>query len=271
MQSIYQFSDPVEIINVYVSELPEGRRRGAYHRLAEAAGIFPSYLSQILKGDRQLNLDQGQFMADHMNLSYQEKRFFLLTVEYGRAQTKALKQFLKTEMDLVRAERNQLSQRVKGDEFKVSSKDLAKFYSSWVYSAVRLLTVLPGMRSAAAIAEHLRMSEPEIKEILDFLVQAGFCVIEKGQFQIGPVHTHLPHQSPFVSSHHSTWRNKAIEHFPFLQAQTELSYTLAVTLSKEDVLKVRQLLLDSIKKVREISDPSPAENLYTLNLDWFEV
>jgi hypothetical protein len=44
-----------------------------------------------------------------------------------------------------------------------------------------------------------------------------------------------------------------------------------MALSKSDVLKVRALIPHWIEQARGISDPSPSEAVYCLNLDWFEV
>ena len=44
-----------------------------------------------------------------------------------------------------------------------------------------------------------------------------------------------------------------------------------MTLSRKDIPKVRELLLDAIEKIATRVQASPSEELMCLNLDWFTV
>jgi len=82
---------------------------------------------------------------------------------------------------------------------------------------------------------------------------------------------HLDASSPLIRSHHANWRLHAMDRHPFLDQKDELAYSFAVCLSAKDAKAVRASLLEMIADIRKRTDPSPSEELFCLNLDWFRV
>jgi uncharacterized protein (TIGR02147 family) len=271
MISVYDFDNPVTYIRNYIKQLPAGQKRGAYNRMAKSAGIFPSYLSQILKGERQLNADQSISIADYMKLNEFETRYFLRISDLSRAQTKKLKEQILKELEEIKATHHQIAKSVDFEKIQLSPQNLEKFYSSWMYIAARLLVAVPGHADVFSISQRLGISEIDAKYILNFLVRTGLCVSENTKLKVGPMHTHLEQTSPLIAHHHANWRLKAMNKHHILNPTKELAYSLALTLSKKDAVVIRGMILELVKNLRSISDPSPPETLYAFNLDWFEV
>lgn len=82
---------------------------------------------------------------------------------------------------------------------------------------------------------------------------------------------HLEHDSPLISIFHSQWRTRSLQRHPLMSPTEELAYSLAVCLSEEDAMKVRSILIDTVSKLRSVTDPSPSEVLYQFNLDWLKI
>lgn len=271
MISIFDYQDPVEFLKAYVNQLPPRKKRGIYNRLSEAASVFPSYLSQILSGKRQFNLDQALGVGEFLELSTKEKRYFLLLVEKTRAASQRLQQELQKQIEETQAAHNRISSHVQFDNFEVNEEEQARFYSSWIYAAIRLATALPECHESQAIAKNLHLPQKTVDRALSFLAKTGLCQESESGWTVGPKHTHLHPESPHIISHHRSWRLKAIDTYPTLNLSQELAYSVAACLSREDALKIRQMLIQTIAELRKISDPSPSECLYALNLDWIQV
>lgn len=271
MISVFDYQDPVEFLKEYVKTLPVRKGRGIYNRMAEAAGIFPSYLSQIFSGKRQFNLDQALGVAEFLELKKAEKRYFLLLVEKSRAASQRLQRELLLQIEEMRQSQNQIASRVNFEKVELSDEQQARFYSSWIYAAIRLATALPGIHDAKSISQHLNLPEAEVDKALRFLLETGLCREEGDRITFGPTHTHLNSESAHVVSHHRSWRLKAMEHYPSLNLTKELGYSLVTCLSQEDAQKIRQMLLNTVSEVRKISDPSPSEKMYSFNLDWLQI
>ncbi|MGZ3901196.1 MAG: TIGR02147 family protein [Bacteroidia bacterium] len=271
MVEISEFKKPVEFLKVYIESLPAKEKRGIRNRLAKAAGVFPSYLSLILREQRILNSDQALGIANYLCLEPWKKRYFLRMADLEKAASQQLRNELEKELYEIRLNNNQISEVVSHEQIQFTPEDLAKFYSSWIYVGIRLATVLPNCKSIPAIAHRLGLSVEECQSAMDFLIQKGICIKQNGHYSVGPQHMHLNHDSSFIENHHAQWRLLALQKHRQMNHEKELAYTMACTLSEEDILKIRNLLLKAIQDLRSITDPSPSETMYMLNLDWLRV
>jgi uncharacterized protein (TIGR02147 family) len=275
LPEIFEFTDYRQFLRAYAEAHGrlEGKTRksGELRRMAEAARIFPSYLSQILAGRRDLTLDQGIQIADHLGHGNRERKYLLLSIQLARAATPRLEAELRGEMEQLKREHLELSSRLPNQK-EISLEDAARFYSSWIPIALRLYTAIPGLQTVAALSARIGLSERKVKEVMDLLVRTGLCVRgANGSYSYGPAHMHLDAAHPLVTEHHANWRARAMQSHALLEPSRELAYSGILALSKADATRIRALLPAWIDQVRSISDPSHSETVYCLNLDWFEV
>jgi len=269
MAKIYDFKDYKRFIGSWIEEQPKGGR-GQYAKLAEVSGLHKASISHIFKGQHSLSLEQAQKIAIYLGLGVEETNYFFLLVNYNRAGTASLRDFLGRQIETIRTEQTKLVNRVTRSR-ELASEERAVFYSNWAYSAVRILSSIPGMETRDSIFRRLGLSRPFGNRIVDFLVRTDLCVEVDGKLGMGPQMTHLESQSPLIARHHGNWRVKAMERHPMLRSDDELSYTAPMSLSAEDVLRVRAFLADLVQRVDEVVGPSACERLYCLNIDWFEI
>jgi hypothetical protein len=152
----------------------------------------------------------------------------------------------------------------------LAEKDQAVFYSSWYFSAIRLLIALEGEKSPELIAEKLNLPQSTVNRALDFLISVGLVVEKDGKLEVGEARTYVDRDSLFIARHHSNWRMRTMEQFNHVQAE-ELVFTNPITVSEKDFLKVREEIIKFIESFRKIADPSPAEILCCLNIDWLKI
>jgi uncharacterized protein (TIGR02147 family) len=270
MAGVYSFNDYREFLRAHATQEP-GKRSGELTRMAAAAGIFPSYLSQILNGRRDLNLDQAVKVADHCGMKKPERRYFLLLVQLARAGSQRLKDETLSEMEDLRENHLRLSSRLPNQR-ELSLSEMTEFYSTWQYIAIRLYTAIPAYQTVSSLSAKLGVGEKQVRVILDFLVKTGLCVeYEAGKYSYTTAHMHLASDQPTVLRHHANWRLYALNRHAILDPARELAYSGIFALSAKDVYKIRALLPGWIDQVREITDPSPSRQVFCLNLDWCEV
>lgn len=173
MTDIFLFRKPVDFLKAYIMNVSPSEKRGINNRLAQAAGVFPSYFSLILRGERTLNSDQVLGIANYLHLGPWHKRYFLRMVELERAASQELKRELEMELSELREKFQQISGVVNFQPVQLSDLDLTRFYSSWTYAAVRLATALPNCRTLKDISAYLKIPEPECEEHMRFLVEKG--------------------------------------------------------------------------------------------------
>lgn len=268
MKSIFEFKNYRTYL-VYAFETRSKNGFGETKKLAEFLSIHPTFISQVLKDIKSLSIEQALTTTQYLNLNSLEAEYFLLLVQFDRAGTRDLKKHFEAKLREIQQRANLVTNRV-DREVKLTSEQQATFYSDWVYSACRLATLLPGRNSAEALSEYLGITPIQLKRVTDFLVQNGMLKLENGKFEIGPLTTHLDADSPWIKSHHTNWRQKALERLSDSSSEA-LHYSAVSTLSHEDMAKIKEILLQSLKSVDEVIKPSPSETLVCLNIDWFEV
>lgn len=268
MVSIFDFDD----FRKFIARSFKSKERKGYGqstKLAHHLGVHSTFVSQVLKGRKSFSDEQALEVGKFLNLTTLDMNYFLLLVQFDKAGTKNLKNHLAAQLAELKRTSEQIVNRVQR-ETKLSEEMRATFYSDWVYSAIRLSTLIPGHGDIESISKRLFLSTEKTKNVIDFLLRAGLLKIEKEKLSIGPLSTHLEAASPWIKAHHSNWRQQALNSVSQGQ-ETSLHYSSPMTLSKKDVQKIRELLIESIKQVDRIVGPSPSEELMCLNIDWFKV
>lgn len=263
--SVFEYNDYRVFLN---SWLNAQSTRGLKGKLAEAMGVSSTLVSLILKGDKQLSLEQAMEASEYIGLNEKEADYFFLLVELGRAGSHKLQRRLSQKVEQQQKEAKQIGKRVKKD-LELNDEQKAIYYSSWLYTGIRNLSALGKFHDVSSIAKRLNVSPANIHRIIEFLLEAGLCTSKDGLLSYGPSYTHISHDSPFVNKHHQNWRFRGINQMD-MRSEDNLFYTCPMSLSAEAANEVRDLLLKKIQEVLKIVGPSTSEEVRCLNIDWFE-
>lgn len=267
--SIFEVKNFSEYLRIYVKSLPQ-KGRGVLSSISLATGIHSTTLSQAVKGDRPFSLEQVASICIYLGLNELETRYALVLLQAERAGTEVLKCIFANELGRLKQQALELVHVVKKDKV-LSEEERALFYSNWYYSALAVLSSIPGLNNSSALSSRLGLSIQKTNQVIGFLVGSGVCTDRNGEIKPGSNSTHLEAHSPLVSRHHGNWRIKAMEKHPNLDHQFEMAYSSPMSLSKQDGIQIRQLIVDLVKKVNEMREPSPSEDAYFLNIDWIKI
>lgn len=248
---------------------PRQRRGGLRSAMAKALRCQSTYVSQVLYGDAHFSLEQGEALSEFLGHSRDEKHFFLLLIQKERAGTKRLESFFDEEMRELRQRRLVLTERL-GAKGKLSATHQAVYYSSWHYAAIHVALTVPELRRLPDISEFFNIPKKRVATVLDFLCTSGLAARRDGEYHVGKVQTRLGNHSPEIIKHHSNWRQQAIES---LERETlrDLHYSAVVSVSRADALKVKDAALQFIQESLQVIHPSQEEELFCLNIDFFDL
>lgn len=265
--SIFNYQDTKTYLRHYISELPR-KGRGEGTRIAKHLGVSTTLVSQVLAGEKSFTPEQTRSLSQYLGLTGLDADCLMFLVQYDRAGSTDLKQFWKSKLDEVRERALKLSNRVKPQRV-LNDQQRAVFYSSPLYSAVRLFTSVGDKgKSLGEICDRFEIPRAKASDVLKFLVETGLCVEKEDRFSMGAQSTHLEQGSHHLLRHHSNWRIRAIRQSEELTDQ-ELMYTAPVSLSKNDFESLREEMVGFIKKFLAKVHESPAEEIACLNLDFF--
>lgn len=264
-------AEPRSYKRIVIDRIESGptKGRGEYSKIAERLKVNNSMVSQIFRGDKDLTMEQAATLVDYLGFNDIEAEHFIQLVAIERAGSVSLKRRLQKRLTEIEAKMRQVDAHI-SPAVELDDNAKALFYSHWYFSAIRLASDIPGLGNVDAMAKHLNLPRATTRRVVQFLLSTGLCVGNEDDFRIGPPRTHVSANSPVVARHHTNWRLKSI-HAMEAQSPTDLFFSSPMTLSEEDVEKVRLLLMNVIEKTGSVVDRSPSQKLRCLTIDWYAV
>lgn len=267
---IFDYTDYRTFLKIYVRQLSTGAR-GEVARMATAVGIYPTLLSQVFSQKKHLTLDMALKVAEYVCLNELETEYFLALIQFERSNDKSVQKYWKKKIDYFKNENLKLKNRISHESKALTDPERAVYYSSYVYTCVRqyLLTGEKG-RSLNEICERFNLPRIRAAQIMKQMLDFQLISEENGLFKIVNNSTYIEKGSPHLLKHFVNWRLKAIQQHEDL-SDNELMFTAVVSLSRDDFNRLREEMAQFIKKFFDTVHASPAEDVATINLDWFWV
>lgn len=266
--SVFDYADYREFVRERLEQMPR-RGHGQYRRMAKHMRVHTTLLSHVFSGNKDLTPEQACSLATFLELPELEADYLLALVERNRAGSPPLKRALERRLTALRERHQEVEHRLPGAR-TLSREDRATFYSQWYYSAVRLVSSLPGMGDAERIAARLGLPRELVQSTLEFLLSVGLIAKVSDGYELLAKRTHLGVSSPLVSAHHRNWRAQVMARYEAM-SRKDFAFTAPVVLSRADFGRVRELLIEAVTAVTRIVEPSESQTLAVLNIDWLEL
>lgn len=267
--SVFENDDYRVYLKDYLRSLPK-EGHGQARKIAAHLGVSSTYVSQVLSGQKSLNLEQAELLTEFLGLRGLEADCFLFLVERDRAGTTRLQKYWSEKIEKLRDQSKQLANRVEAQRV-LTDEDKAVFYSNALFSAIHLFTSTgKSGRTFEEIIRRFELTRAKAAQIIEFLKSRDLVLENDGLLSMGGQSTHVGADSPHLLKHHSNWRLRAIGASESLTAQ-ELMYTTNVSLSKKDFEILREEMVVFIKDFLKTVHASPAEEVACFNLDFFWV
>lgn len=267
MVSVYNYDDYRKYIEAVVKH--QKNPWGIWAKIAKSAGCRSTYLTQAMKGRAELTPDHIIGIAQFFELSNDETQFFLLILDYGRAATKKLKEFLITKIRKSRKEKEDIAQNINSTRITVGDKETL-YYSSWYWSAIHILLSIPEYRTTVKISERLQLPLEQTKFVLTQMKLNGLVKQERNQWINSIDDNTIPKQSPLLGMHHQSWRTRAVTDSTN-PLSNGLHFTGVQSMSYTDAAKIKSHIQDLIDKNKKIIGPSRKEDVFCLNIDFFNI
>ncbi len=265
MVVLHTFEGYKDYVLAYLAENKAFKRK----HIAELIQAQTAFVSQVFNGHLHLSAEQAERLSRGMGHTLEERRFFLLLVQYERAGTHELRSFLGEQLEEMRGKFRKISERM-GTRDGLKLADQAKYYSSWHYQAIHYLTTIPDCRGLMEISKRLSLEPDVAREALDFLQGCGLVGEESGKYKALTMRIHLPQGSPMNRQNHFNFRMKAMLAMTKEEPQ-DLHYTSVFTASRADIAKMRERILRLFEELNATIAPSPEEELFNLCVDYYRI
>lgn len=256
----------------YLKDLCTSRRsqRGFQSSLARAAGCQSAYFSQVLKHNVHLTEDQVIALGEELALSPLELEYLLVLLRLEKAGTEKLKTYLRRKLSDLRLQNQDLSSRVPADQILLNDKNLGKYFSSWIPSAVHLLTSCEKYNTPEKIAARLHVPLRQIKEILQFLSELGWVEKKNQSYFYSGGNIHIPKTSAFHSTAEATRRQLALSSIAVNNAD-DIHYSSVFTIDQKDFAALKNMIGTFVQESSQVIKNSGTAELSCLCVDLFQV
>lgn len=269
---IFSFLDYRRFLNDFIDKSKESRARWNFAKLAEAADLNRSYLSQVLSGASNLSSDQAYLIGRAIGLTGDELEYFGLLVELERSQVSGRKTQLRRRRDEFRT-RYLKTKEFLGETFvDVQDRTKSQYYQDAYCTLVHMFLTIPEyLGEPLRIGPVIGLSEARLKETLDTLQSCGILERTGGGYALKEAHLHLDRDSPLMRVHGTMFRAKAME-YQQKSADSE-DYFLSIGFSADPVTRARikTEFQAFFKEASKSITAAPCEEVYVLNFDLFKV
>ena len=262
---VFDFTDYRLFIDSKIKSYPQ-KGYGIQSKLAEAIGAHSSFVTSVLKSERQLTPEHAVGVANFFNMTALEKEYFMELVNLDRAGTPALREYHSDKIKILKQKSRSIKDVVKS-KIELTQEQKSVYYMDWRFSAIRAACSLPDM-TVQKIAEKLNLKESVVRKSTERLAEFGLIKDEGGILVFGPAFVKLDADDPLIYRYHSNWREQALRFYD-REEENDLHNTLVLSLSAEDAAKIKASLKKSVEELLKTVEPSPSEELWCLCLDWF--
>lgn len=269
--SIYSYFTYQEAIEQKLRERRSGTGpRLTQRQLAEAAGIQPSFFTNVLKRRFDFNPDQLYAIGAALDFSSAERRFLLLLLEYQRSTHKARREELKKEIEGIRKEHQKTERHISIDSVDLSPNAMAEYYLD---PFVQLVHVHLNLATYSSDTEKLRvalgLSRQHLQQIIATLVRIGYVKSENGRLKVIASDKHLPKEDPLCGPHQALMRLKSIDQLQRISADERYSVSATLTGSPETRTQLQEAFLKFLKDAEAIVKSAESRHVYQMNFDLF--
>ena len=247
----------------FLKDLIAERGRGSQTQLAAALRCTKSYLSQVLNDPTHLTQEQAFEVAKFAGLDSQATKFFLLLVQYERADHHELKTFLSQEIEAYRGKKQATLPFKHEQELRIKTAYRNEFYSAWRYMAINTALRVHHLSTAASIASYLGVPKKEVTRILGRLELMGLVTHQNGKYKNAEAtQTVLDEDALLMENVLRACSNYLADALARAQ-KTGSNYAAFLALNSEDVKKASDILTQTTKKLHDlgISSKNP-DHLY---------
>lgn len=260
---VYEFESYKEFLKSYIKE---NKKPGIIGELANASGCDRSYLSQIFNSKVQLTPDHLNGICEFLDLNEEEENYLTLLLLYERASDLNYKKKLEFKIKQTQNRKLSVSEKITSESIDLNSEYLKMYYSSWIYSAIHILSSNNDYQTPESIAQKLNLKISKVKKCLDDLRKHNLVSFDGKKYKHNGQNLHLAIDSPLVLQNHLNWRVEAVKDS---DNKDSLHYTSVFTVSKSHIKDIKKNILKLIENKRKLVTESGTEELCVFCCDFF--
>lgn len=263
-QNIYFYTSYKQFLLDFIKERA---LRGTIGQIAAAAGCDRTYFSQVLHGNAHLLPDHVPGLAQILELKEVEENYLLFLILFERAGSEASRRYYRAKMRELSEQHASLSAKAKQTSQLVVDQDkYARYFGDLNYQMVHLLTSIAGGQSLKALCRAIRMAEPDVQAILDYLIHLELVMKTGEYYRHSGQSLHVVREGAWNKINHLNWRMKAVEKS---NATNGIHFSSLFSIASDDYEKMIKMVHDFLEKYQKVARDSKSEEVVAFCCDFF--
>ena len=250
--------------------LVERRRdepRIGYQDLARAIDIPKSYLSKVLHGRADLNVDQIFLAAKFFRLHAEERDYLEMLLAYARCKLEDRRQILAERIEQMRRKHLDTSQHLQAD-ISEPSAGIHEYYLDPVHQLVHTALDIPRFQgSLKHLADELGISLGRVQEAVGNLERLGVVERKDDSLVVKKNSLHLPKGSPFYDAWRAQIRLLALQRTQVIAKDQHYSFSVIFSAGTNTDQEIKKHFFEYLKTLEDEVKRASSERVFQINFD----
>jgi uncharacterized protein (TIGR02147 family) len=264
---IFHFSNIKDFLNEILANKKVKNPKFSIRTWAKRLGqTSPSLLVNVLKGNRKVSVEFGNRIADSIELTETERRYFNILILQNLSSSPAEHQLYNELLEHLRPDPNVLD--LKLEDFK--------YISDWHHLALlEMLSLKNFKEDPKFLAKRLgdKISPEKVAHSLQLLRAVGLINLTQNQIVRAPGNMVLKDNVPSeaIRSHHKQLMQRAIEALSEQSLDERDFRSSKFAIRYENYQKAVEIIKEFHKKMQKISTRTDGDDVYAFNTQFFKL
>lgn len=270
---IWQFDSYKEALkDTLLNRKEDISRRFTFQEMAKACRVQKTYLSQVFRGDAQLNDDQVYLACGYLGLNDEQTRFVILLCQRERTVVEARRALIQNDIDSIREKYRRTEQhlKLKNPSVQLQNNEAAYFLDPNAQLVHAFLMVDRFASSPESICKELGLPLEIFSAIMLELQRLELITFEKGKIRILCDALHLPATSPIFRPHKAMLRMRSLERLSRVSPNSSYNFSAIFTADVKTRQEIQESFVEWLSSTGAKITKAPSRGVYQMAFDLFD-
>lgn len=269
---IYQFTDYRLYLREWLRQKKKSSAGITFYYLAENIQVQKSTFSKILNGKGSFSSDQVYLLSKQVCNTSEEQEYFSLLVELEQTSLHHRKKSLESKIQEIQKERYTTSNVLKLRDLNFESDDFQNEYFNNPFTALVhvFLTIPKYQNNIKLISEDLNLDANEFQRVLELLVKLKLAVkVDSNSYKAQHEIIQIKDKGSRVRTNQLLIHSIALNRLATLNLNQRYGLCVSFSADVKTIESSRQILIQAVQKIADLTLHSKSENVYQLMIDFF--
>ncbi len=226
-----------------------------FQRMAEYMRIQKAYLSQVIKGHRDLSQDQLYMAMEYLDLKEHEKNFLQLSLEYERSGLVVRQRELKKQLKQMQKKYSKTSTHIEVDEVQQHGSDLDAYFLDPYNMLVHMCLYVKKLKQdPKEIAYALMIPVDKVQKCLQQLQKIAVIDVDNGKIKIIKDGIHIPKESPLFQVWRTNLNSLSQQRIQTVDQNKRYNFQVSFAAKHSSIEEIQDEFMKFLKKTKKIAD-----------------